>query len=665
METIKLKSKNYWKPVNFEYEGPFIYLTFGFDRFLMDEIKSMEGSHWCGYDDPPRKAWRIDATERNLFQLRYLAGDNPYARYDTDLEPYTPPVRHLYAHQRMMVAHILTRHYCELACEMGTGKTLAAIEAMEAVLDLDDPSDTAWYIGPRSGVRAVNRELLKWSSRVWPKMMTYERLTKTMETGLKKNEIPRFVVFDESIKLKTPTSQRAKAGKLLADAVRAEYGDNGYVVEMTGTPVTKSPLDWWHQCEIACPGFLKEGSIWKFRDTLAITKKETNLITGGNYSKIVGWRDSEDKCYECGEPESAPVHNLANIGFATMSGADAEKFHAFKPGVDELSRLYRRLQGLVLFQFAKDCSELPELIFETIQVKPTPSIVRTANIITKTTARAAMVLTLLRELSDGFQYEEVPCGEETCPSCFGKKTIMAPEQEAETNTEEVDGDFIVETEIKETSFELKETKCPRCNGTGQVTMYKRAAKRLECPKDDIIAEQLEEHEDVGRIVLWSGFIDSVDRLVDICIKHGWIALRVDGRGEVVVTNEFDDQPSITDMFDAMDGSHRNAKQLLEKYPKVAFVGNPQAGGMAYTLTAAPTAIYFSNSFDGGARMQSIKRIHRLGMDTRRGCRIIDVFHLPTDAFVLANLDKKRDLKNVTMGEVLEVMSTVVKEERLV
>jgi len=57
-----------------------------------------------------------------------------------------------------MYNHIMTYRHCIIAAEMGTGKTLPIIEALEQVIT----DESAWYIGPKSGVMAVNLEFEKW-----------------------------------------------------------------------------------------------------------------------------------------------------------------------------------------------------------------------------------------------------------------------------------------------------------------------------------------------------------------------------------------------------------------------------------------------------------------------------------------------------------------------
>src|SRR3954468_15533323 len=61
---------------------------------LKDEIKSMKGSRWHGFEDPPRKIWSVEDCPRNRFQLNYLMGKNPYEWFDRDLKEfkYTRPL---------------------------------------------------------------------------------------------------------------------------------------------------------------------------------------------------------------------------------------------------------------------------------------------------------------------------------------------------------------------------------------------------------------------------------------------------------------------------------------------------------------------------------------------------------------------------------------------
>jgi len=623
---VKLTLGRYRFPGKLVYTGDRIYFKgFGYNPKLNAEIKAMEGHKYHGYDPKPRKIWSVKQSPRNEFQIKFLAGEDPYLPYDGELGTITSE-RPLYDHQKEMAAHILTRHYCIFACEMGTGKSLAAIEAVE-----QSGVDDYWYVGPKAGVEAFRRELIKWEAKIWPKeLLTYEGMVKKLKHW-DGSAAPQFVIFDECSKIKTPSALCSKCARQLADSVRSEWGDKGYVVLMSGTPAPKTPIDWWHQCEVACPGFIREGTIGKFKARLCLTEQRQS-ITGGVYPHIVTWLDNEDKCATCGEERNALAHSE----------------HPFTKSRNEIKLLYERMKGLVLVKFKKDCLDLPEKQYELVNIKPTVDVLRAAKLIKVRSSRAIQALTLLRELSDGFQYVEKITGTEDCPGCFGQKTVITfvPKEEVDV--------FAPNTSVSPDQFVEEEVPCDNCAGTGVINSYARDTREIASPKDQIFIDLLDEHEDVGRFVVWGGFTGTLDRLINLTHKHGWATLRVDGKGYkgVSATGE---NISKDILLDAMDASHKNKQKLLEDYPKVCFIGHPQAGGMALTLTSSPTSLFYSNCFSGEARMQAEDRIHRAGMDKNRACRIIDLIHLPTDKLVLDNLKKKKRLQNLSMGELSEAL----------
>ncbi|KKL25887.1 hypothetical protein LCGC14_2400760, partial [marine sediment metagenome] len=156
-EQTKFKVGKFLVPVTLTYEDKRIYVEFPFNRGLIAEVKSMAGSKWHGFDKPPRKIWSISNCARNLFQISYLKGENPYAPWDKDIvqQEYE---RDLYTHQKAAIDFILARHYCELAADCGLGKTLDAIEVLERAKPI-----SAWYVAPRSALYAVQLEMKKWN----------------------------------------------------------------------------------------------------------------------------------------------------------------------------------------------------------------------------------------------------------------------------------------------------------------------------------------------------------------------------------------------------------------------------------------------------------------------------------------------------------------------
>lgn len=665
-EVWKLRAGQYRVPVTTWLEGKQRFFVFGYNKLLLEEIKSMDGAKWWGYNDvKPRKAWSVHDNQRNRFQIDFLRRPdvpNPYARYDADLTPVIATIpdtrfnhvkqQHfkLFHHQPEGVAQILVRHQCIIAGEMGTSKTLMAMIAMEmASKGITDPR---WiYVGPRSALAAVQREWRVWGGFITPEWYTYEGMVKLMKNWQPGQKAPFGVIFDESSKLKNFNSQRSQAAKGLADGVRDDWGDAGYVVLMTGSPAPKSPADWWSQCEIARPGFLKEGDIHKFRRRLGIIVMKEG-IDGGSYPQLITWRNDEHLCDICGKLEDEPIHQpeLALV-------ADT---HVFKPSVNEVAHLYKRLRGLVVVYFKKDCLDLPEKNYRPIHLKPKQSTLRAASLITKSAKTTISGLTLLRELSDGFQYIEKPVGKETCPLCKGNKSIEQPEEIPNScpncmgrsgdvvrdSPMDIGGSFVCGQHTPRFNMVLQ--PCPTCGGLGEVTKYDRQVKEVECPKEQALIDLLDEHEDVGRIIIFAGFTGSIDRCVRICHRQQWAVIRMD-EGAVRITDP--------------NGMPIQEKDFLsifqdrqEEYPKVAFVAHPKSGGMGLTLTASPSAVFYSNTFDAEDRIQAEDRHHRPGMDTNRGGTIIDLIHLPSDQKILDNLKMKRDLQSLTLGDFSAIMA---------
>ncbi len=602
---------------------------------LKDEIKAMKGSKWHSYmPGDGRRVWSVDDCCRNNFQLDFMMGGNPYVNWDRPLKNYGYS-RPLFTHQKLMADHCLTYHYKILAAEMGVGKTLSAIEVMEKSGEPD-----WWWVGPKSGLAAVEREFEKWNLQIQPRMMTYERLRIEMERWTPGDPAPIGVIFDESPRLKTATSKRSKAGAHLADSIRAEHGWDGYVILMSGSPAAKSPIDWWAQAEICYPGFLKEGNVKAFEWRLAIFEKQ--MTESGDFWKRKTWRDDENKCDKCGEYENHKNHILD--GMVELFGG-GEDNHEFVPSKNEVSYLHERLDGLVLPLAKKDCLDIPEKIYRTIELAPTSTIKRVGKALAKSAISAIQGLTWLRELSDGFQYSEVQSEKDPlirCPVCKGAKEV---EQWFNIHTDElahIDSTLAVD----EDDYEQRMYTCPRCEGSGDIPNMVRETKEIRCPKDQACRDLLEENEDQGRLVFFAGFQGSVDRIVNICHKQQWDVVKVDGRGWKILPHDGERPP-------------KNVKPLsywanLDN-SRVAFVAHPESGGTGLTLTESRMTVFYSNDFKPENRIQAEDRIHRPGMDENRGATIVDLFHLGTDHKVLNVLKDNRRLEKLTLGEMRDMV----------
>jgi len=622
----------------------------GYCPALQKEIKMMDGSKYHGFDEEnPRKMWSVKDTQRNWFQvnfLRYNPNDsttsNPYDPYEKPLIEVTSD-RPLFPHQLYGKSFVATRRQCMLGWQPGTGKTLTSIEAQEWAIENDivtEPGRDIWYVAPSAALQQTFAEYDEWECTFRPQFMTYEHLVKVVDKWKKGDPAPKFIIYDESSRIKNPTAKRSMAAKHVADAVRSEYGANGFVLLMTGSPAPRFPADFWHQCEVACPGFLREGTFEKFKKRLGLIVIKQNE-GGVGYPHLVTWLDDSNKCSECGQFADSIVHSTDSI----LTGQG----HNWKESVNEVSYLYERMSGLVDVKFKRDCLNLPEKVFKTIRVKTPQGTLNAAKIIAKRAKNTISALTLLRELSDGFQYKEEVVDEKICPDCLGDGTKMEkynPEEPEEVFNQ----DWLVQ------GIELLErlSACPTCGGRCTIDQTSREAKQLPSPKEDAVREILEDHEDIGRLVIYAGFKGSVDKIVDICLSMGWHVLRVDGRG----WSGFAPEGAKSFAFDRKI-LYKTFRYGQVEFPKVCFIGQADAAGMGISLVASPTIVFYSNSFNFESRIQAQDRNDRPGIEKTLKTHgltqttIIDIVNLPSDDLVIENLKKKNKLQDMSMGKLQE------------
>jgi SNF2 family DNA or RNA helicase len=93
------------------------------------------------------------------------------------------------------------------------------------------------------------------------------------------------MVVDESTTIKTPTAKRTK--KIIELGKRAKYRRI-----LTGSPVTKSPLDIYSQCAFLNPHFLGFSSYYTFRRRYAVTQNQN--YGGPNFIQVVGYQNTTE-----------------------------------------------------------------------------------------------------------------------------------------------------------------------------------------------------------------------------------------------------------------------------------------------------------------------------------------------------------------------------------
>ena len=90
------------------------------------------------------------------------------------------------------------------------------------------------------------------------------------------------IAIDESTTIKTPTSNRTKSILSLRELAK-------YRRILTGSPVTKSPLDLFSQCQFLDPWLLNHQSYYTFKARYAVTKKIE--VQGRRVEIVVGYRN--------------------------------------------------------------------------------------------------------------------------------------------------------------------------------------------------------------------------------------------------------------------------------------------------------------------------------------------------------------------------------------
>ena len=203
-----------------------------------------------------------------------------------------------YKHQLTALEKSWNKETYAYFMEMGTGKTKVLIDNMSMLYD-KGKIDSALIIAPKGVVKTwyeqelpthlpdhIENVTVLWQSNINKKqqekleslfeietalhilIMNVEALS--TEKGVKfaqkfMNSHKTLMAIDESTTIKTPTAKRTKNIIRLGDMAK-------YRRIMTGSPVTKNPLDLYTQCEFLDPYLLDFASYYAFRNRYAIMK---------------------------------------------------------------------------------------------------------------------------------------------------------------------------------------------------------------------------------------------------------------------------------------------------------------------------------------------------------------------------------------------------------
>lgn len=144
------------------------------------------------------------------------------------------------------------------------------------------------------------------------------------------------------------------------------------------------------------------------------------------------------------------------------------------------------------------------------------------------------------------------------------------------------------------------------------------------PKVDWLVEWCRDNQQ--KVVVFCRFIHEIVG-IENALRNAGISFRTirGGVEPLPLVDEFNNNPSV---------------QVL--------VGQLQVAGQGFTLTAAAYAIFMSNDYSYGRRLQAEDRIHRISQT--RNCTYIDVCYRDTiDVRLLSVLQKKQSLAELIMG----------------
>jgi SNF2 family DNA or RNA helicase len=121
---------------------------------------------------------------------------------------------------------------------------------------------------------------------------------------------------------------------------------------------------------------------------------------------------------------------------------------------------------------------------------------------------------------------------------------------------------------------------------------------------------------VEKTVVWTSFIRNIDQFADLCRRKFDVPVyTVDGRVPVDTSDSEGDFSTTDDPGDELDSTREARIRSFLSSPRPAIlIANPAACGESISLhKACTTAVYLDRTYDCARYLQSVDRIHRLGL----------------------------------------------------
>jgi len=223
-----------------------------------------------------------------------------------------------YDHQRAALGASWDKHEFAYFMEMGTGKSKVLIDNLAILYDyghvdsafivapkgvyqnwveLEIPKHlpdhihniiVSWYPNPNKEQKADLLSLFSPTPDLKIFVMNIEALSTKKGTSFAEKFLlghKTLFVIDESTTIKNPTARRTKSAIKLSKLA-------SYRRILTGSPITKSPLDLYSQCAFLDEELLGFSSFFSYRNHFAVMQKRS--IATHSFQQIVGYRNLED-----------------------------------------------------------------------------------------------------------------------------------------------------------------------------------------------------------------------------------------------------------------------------------------------------------------------------------------------------------------------------------
>jgi SNF2 family DNA or RNA helicase len=205
--------------------------------------------------------------------------------------------------------------------------------------------------------------------------------------------------------------------------------------------------------------------------------------------------------------------------------------------------------------------------------------------------------------------------------------------------------IVIQTRLSQLSdgFETKE-KISTDGSVSQELTYLKDNPKIEQLKVDLQVHL--DSEECPRLVILCHFTPSVELCAFTAKKMGYKVLKI-SKGKM--TNE--------DLLPEMDRSNPDGLSL----EPICVVAQVDSASMGLEFSASSEIIYYSNSYNGGSRIQSEARCYSNNMNKEKGLLIKDYINLPIDRQVLNNLKTKKTLLKMSMGEIKNIFEEFIKD----